>query len=128
MFLPEYTVSLRIAQPAPALDDWLARHGFKTWAFISAYNPQSRPLRKEENRYRHQQLIAHVESRHQPWREGIGRPDRTDWKPEHGLFLPGISKREAVALAKRFEQTALVFGQRGQSPQLIYTDVSHQGA
>jgi triacylglycerol esterase/lipase EstA (alpha/beta hydrolase family) len=128
LFLPEYTVSLRIEEPASALDDWLAREGYKTWAFISAYNPRSQPLSKEENRIRHQQLIEHVESRHQPWREGMGRPDRSDWKPEYGLFLPGITKRDAMALARRFQQNALLFGTRGQPPQLIYTDLSNKDA
>ncbi|GBG13938.1 uncharacterized protein NMK_1490 [Novimethylophilus kurashikiensis] len=128
MFLPEYTVSVRIDEPARTLDDWLIRHSHKTWAFISAYNPLSQPLGDEENRHRHQQLIERVESRQQSWYEGMGRPDRNDWKPEYGLFLPGIAKRDALALAKRFQQIALVFSQRGQPPQLIYTGLSKQEA
>lgn len=123
MFLPEYTVALRVGEPSPVLDDWLSHNGYKSWAFVSAYNPRSQPLNEEANRTRHQQLIERVEARRRRWTEAMGCPDGNDWKPEFGLFLPGISRKDALALAARFKQNAILFGLRGEAPQLVYLDL-----
>lgn len=120
VFLPEYTVALHVDEPAPVLDDWLARNDYRSWAFISAYNPGSQPVSDEENRARHLQLTQAADALGLPWIEGLGRPDNRHWKPEFSLFLPSIARKDALALASRFGQNAILYGKRGKPPKLIY--------
>lgn len=120
VFLPETTIALRVDEPAQALDNWLNRAGYATWAFISACNPGSQPLSESENHARHALLVEKVGAMGLPWIKGIGQPDCSEWKPEISLFLPGIDLKKAIGLAASFGQNALLFGQCGQPPQLIY--------
>lgn len=50
------SVALAIGQPSAAIDDVLRRYGADTYAYLTAYNPQSTTLSDAENRRRHEEL------------------------------------------------------------------------
>lgn len=113
-------VDLHIGEVSPRLDELLASHGLESWAFITAWNPASLPLPAEANNKRHAELLQLVRDRGWRFCEGSGIPGNPDWEPERSLLVLGISKDEAIALGKRFEQNAIVTGQRGEKAQLVY--------
>jgi hypothetical protein len=118
--LPESTLRLRVDTPCPELDHLLEDCGCSTWAFISACNPGSRQLDDKENSARHAGLIAKVEQLGLKWHPGDGMADAPGWAPEASLLILGIPLDDARALASEFGQNAMLFGTRGNAPQLEY--------
>ncbi len=51
--------------------------------------------------------------------EGEGRGSDDKWKPELSLLILGISKENAIKLGKEFEQNAIVYGAKGELPELL---------
>jgi hypothetical protein len=113
-------IDLRIDEPSAALDALLAAENVTTWTFVTASNPASRQLPREENDKRQAALASAIEA--QGWRyfNGVGIPARQDWQPEESFLVLGISKEAALALAKRFGQNAIVAGERGGAALLLY--------
>jgi hypothetical protein len=101
----------RIDEPCEALS------GEESWAFLTACNPGSDPLSAEENEQRLEQLRRLVAGRwfHLP---GEGRSPDATWR-EASLWIRGIRLAEAIELAERFGQLALVWGD--PVPRLIWT-------
>ncbi len=58
----QLNVSIRIGQIDERLEGILEEHGFNEWAFITAYNPFSVPLKEDVNAMRHLQLLRDVSS------------------------------------------------------------------
>lgn len=50
---------------------------------------------------------------------GEGVPDNRNWPPEASFWVLGISKQDAIALGKKWEQRAIVFGRRGAVAELV---------
>lgn len=116
----EAPLDLRIGSRSARLAAWLSELGSERWAFITAWNPGSRPGAPGENRYRHAELVEAVVAagwRHYP---GAGIPDRAGWAPEDSLLVLDISREQAGALGRRFGQTAIVLGGKGAVPELVY--------
>ena len=55
-------IDLRVDAASAALDALLARHGVQAWAFITAWNPGSKPVAATENAARHAQLLNATET------------------------------------------------------------------
>jgi hypothetical protein len=97
----------------------LSRHGANKWAFVTAWNPASVPLSREENDARQRELIRLVEAAGHTWIRGEGRGKDPTWTPEESLLILDISRGEAIALGKQFGQLAIVAGRRGESSALL---------
>jgi uncharacterized protein DUF3293 len=112
---------IRIGEVSPAADRVLALHGQSNWAFITACNPHSERLPPEENARRMSELQA-VCLDH-GWRHytgaGVGRDG--SWPAEPTFFVIGISESEAIEVARRFGQNAIVAGRAGSPARLIWT-------
>lgn len=115
---PAGAIDIRVGSTCPALDDLLVRHGATGWAFITAWNPMSRPLPQEENRARAAQLAAELRGRFVLF-DGAGIGDAGDWPPEESLLVLGIDEAEAVAIAIRYRQLAIVAGETGGTARLV---------
>lgn len=88
-----------------------------TWAFITAWNPMSQPLPLQENRERAARLAAELGAR--AVLAGLGVPDEPGWTPEESLLVLGIGIDDAVALARRYMQRAIVAGDYGGPARLV---------
>jgi hypothetical protein len=119
-YLPDSVLKLRVDEPCRKLDRFLEHSGCSTWAFISACNPGSHLLSETENSARHASLIETVDKLGLKWQAGKGMPDSPSWSPETSLLILGISHRDALVLASQFGQNAILFGTRGNAPQLDY--------
>lgn len=103
----------------PKLDALLDRLGAARWAFLTASNPESIHLSEGVNDQRHQQLLDQVRTAGHSPLEGEGRDPVGRWTPERSLFVPGISRREAREIGRRFGQLAIVVGHRRFAARLV---------
>lgn len=101
--------------------------GDAPWAFLTAWNPWSRAgVARAENDRRQEALRAALRARGLAWREGWGvplaapPPGSPAWAPEASLLVTGLPRAAAVALARRFEQHALVVGAAGGPAELVW--------
>jgi len=87
-----------------------------TWAYITAYNPYSKSLSKDESFKRHEQLKQKVNG--YTFFEGAGVGEDTNWEPETSLLVIGILKKESIEIGKYFEQNAILVGEIYGLPEL----------
>ena len=88
-------------------------------AFLTAWNPESEGTPREENETRNAALRGDIEAlglRVLP-AEGIGP---TGWR-EESYLLPGISRDDAIALARKYGQNAIVVIAADGVPRLEIT-------
>jgi hypothetical protein len=117
---PAGRIVLRVDEVNGALDRLLADSGVVCWAYLSAHNPGSTPLSPAENDARHRELLAAAETAGHPFHEGAGVGE--GWPAETSLLILGISEPEAVLLARRFEQLAILVGRHGDPVRLVWLE------
>jgi hypothetical protein len=113
------TIELRIAARSPALDVLLRARGVSCWAFVTASNPHATQLPDAENASRFAALVRVVEAEAFSYFAGEGVGDDGHWPPEASVLVLGIGEAAAVALARRFEQEAIVVGEEGAAARLV---------
>jgi hypothetical protein len=118
---PAGRIALRVGQASEELDALAAAHQVNTWTYITAYNPGSIALSREQNDQQQRELKKAVAESGYPFYSGEGKGDG-DWPAEPSLLVLGVSEAEAAAMARRFGQAAVLFGQRGGSARLLWTD------
>jgi hypothetical protein len=116
----ESEIVIRIGELCPALDQLLEENAAASWAFLTAWNPYSQQLADEENATRQILLLEELRSRGTTFFPGAGIDANGEWPPEESVLTIGIELDEATALAKRFEQNAIVFGWLGEPPRLVW--------
>lgn len=122
VFLPDGVVELRIDVAHPAFAAWLAAQGVERWAIITAFNPHSEPRPAAENLERQATLeIALLEDGYEPY-VAENAADDDAWPGEDSCFVAGIDLAEAMALASRFGQNAIVFGEAAGLPRLAWIE------
>ena len=118
--LADECVEIRIAGRTPVLDALLRARGASTWAFVTASNPHATRLSAAENEARHVELARALAVAGFPGFEGESVADDGAWPPERSLLVIGISELEAVRIARRFDQEAIVAGEVGQPARLVF--------
>lgn len=113
-------IKIKIGEPNHALNALLEFCKTECWAFITAWNPKSSLLSTKENDSRHQKLVEIVKNTGYPYFEGKGIGNSGEWEPETSLLILGISKTEALRFGQQFGQNAIVFGEKGQVPALVF--------
>jgi hypothetical protein len=115
-------IDIRIGEANPSLDQLLEIIKAHQWAFVTASNPRSQALSDRDNARRNAELKSSLEKA--GWRtiDGVGLPSGTGWQPEQTLFIVGIEREAAMALARRWEQNAIVCGTLGAPPELVWLE------
>ncbi len=103
-------IILRVDKTNEQLDELLIKNNCASYAFITAHNPLSQLLPENENKRRHEQLIAFIKKSEFKYFEGFGE-GTTGWPNETSLLILGIRKEEAIACGIKFNQKAIIFGQ-----------------
>jgi hypothetical protein len=110
--------SLRVGIRSDEVMKLHARRGVESSAYITAWNPGSKPLDRDENRARNRELRREAESAGLEVLEGEGRSPGRDWCEESFLIL-GIGREQALGLAHKYGQVAfLQIGSAGV-PELV---------
>ncbi|MGI8422817.1 MAG: DUF3293 domain-containing protein [Chloroflexota bacterium] len=115
-------IQIRPGTNDPALDRVLEARGVSTWAYITAWNPGSHELSRQENDVRHERLKNDVVSFGLESFEGMGEPDDPKWQPERSLLVLGLHEREALNIGRRYGQNAIVVGETGRDAKLLRCD------
>ena len=92
----------------------------KEWAFITASNPNSNQLSKQENELRNANLLDDIRSKGYTTHFGCGISPDGNWS-EDSFFIENVSKEEALVYALKYEQCAFVYGKVNQVSELIWT-------
>jgi hypothetical protein len=114
--------ALHVGVASPRVDDLLDRHGATHAIIVTAFNPRSRVLTPDANAARHRSLVRLLEERGLPFLYGEGRDPSGQWTAETECIVFGISLPEGLEIARRFEQNAVVFIERGQAPRLEFPE------
>lgn len=112
-------IVLTIGEFSDELQEFLESNRYKTWAFISAYNPYSKQLSEQENIERHQLLKETLKDLSYSFIEGQGGSVDQTWS-EPSLFIPDASLELAQSLGVRFEQNAILYGEKSYAPVIIF--------
>lgn len=116
---PDGTFALRIGIPNPEFDDFLSRMEVSDWAVITACNPGGA---------RHDHVNAQRQDRLRNRLRALGwsnyptnaLADDGQWPAEPGFLLMQVRENEVSPLAAEFDQLALVCGDRGAAPRLVW--------
>jgi hypothetical protein len=129
-FTEERPLRVRIGERNANVDALLAAHGSSSGTFITGWNPCSEMQPDDVNAAAHARMVALVEQEGRSWMEHIGRGDppppaadgssQPVWE-EHGLFVLGWTRAQALQMASRFAQNAVVFCEPGLAARLEWT-------
>ena len=82
----------------------------RSFALITAHNPQSRVLAEAEKALRHETLVSVVENLGLESRRAVGKSPDSSWQ-EEGLVIFGLDLKVALELGHQFEQNAILYGE-----------------
>lgn len=112
------TIGLRIGVDSEQAQAWMVAGSVSRLAFISAENPRSEILTKQENAALVLQMADRLrDSWLRSW-PAAGVPAGSDWDVERGFFVE-CDLAAAMRLAAEFEQNAIVMVERGLCPALV---------
>ena len=111
--------TLRIGEPNSALAAARRRNHSDSSAYITACNPNSKPLDDSANAERHTALRRELMERKLAFVEGVGKHPLNGWPGEASFLVFGIDFEMARELSRRLEQDAFVWAGADGLPQLI---------
>lgn len=120
--LSDQSIAVRVGERQPELDALLVTHEAGAWAFVTAHNPDSVRAGRDENARRQRQLEAELLGCGFTCFRGDGIGDDAQWPPEASVLVIGISLEDAVAVARRYGQSAIVFGVHSGVAELVFCD------
>jgi hypothetical protein len=117
VYLPRGDVAtIRTGQPAPArIRRWMGAAGIAF--YMTACNPRSHSLPREENEQRLESLRAHMREQGFAFLEGVGHIPGEAWR-EPNLLIRGISESSVATLVRMHEQNSIVVV-RAESPAVL---------
>lgn len=110
---------LHIGRASPALLQLQARLLVHCSAFLTAVNPRSQCCNTDVNAARQRALAAQLGALGLPLITGYGKHPGNDWPAEPSFLVPGLSLSKAQAVARQWEQNALVFCAADAIPRLV---------
>jgi hypothetical protein len=118
----EIGVVMRVDESCSALLNEYAKRRTNSAAFITAWNPNSKPLAIEENGARNKALAVELQRQQLSFvnGEGVGA---SAWA-EQSFLVFGVSMQEAQRLALAFGQNAFLFASADAIPRLVKTQTT----
>lgn len=113
--------TLRVGQLHPEPDAALTARGHQEWAFLTAWNPGSRPCPPEENERAQRQLLATLAAAGLKAVDAVGVAEDGSWY-EDSLFVPGLPREEAERLGRAHGQVAVLVGRVGAPAELLFCE------
>lgn len=117
----------RIGRHAPEIDRLLARRGAASGTFITGWNPMSCRTAAADNHAANATLAAALAARGIATLPHHGRGDDPAWPAEEGFFALDLPLDDALALARRFDQHAIVVVRAGEPAALHWTRAAPVG-
>lgn len=111
---------VRLDETSAALDRLLAQLGASSGVFITGWNPFSTLTAPEQNHAANERMAALFAERAIRALPHVGRAHSGDWS-EDGFFALDLDPTEALAIARAFDQIAVVHIALGGLAQLCFT-------
>jgi len=108
-----------VVMTSAALEALLQETGADTAAFVTAANPGGILADAGENALSTEALHRAQEQAGYTCLAGEGRDPQDEWPAEPSVLVLGISRGEAEILGRSYEQSAIVFVERGCPPELL---------
>jgi hypothetical protein len=118
----ETPLTISIGVPNTDLDNLLSQQQANSYAYLTAYNPQSTTLSTVENEQRHQQLCSEWDQRGFRYLTGKAIPDTGEWEPETCVFIFDMPHSVVLELCQAYAQDGAVVGALESVPKLIFTN------
>lgn len=118
-FVDSGEIVLRIGEPSKDAAQLVQAARASGGAFITAENPFSEHLTAEENAARQGQLREDLITLGASVIEGAGQGDDPSWPAEASYAAIGISREQASALGRKYQQNAIVWFDARGIPELI---------
>lgn len=118
--LPGGSIDLRIGLESPTFDAFLRAQGASCWGILTACNPQAVRLSNDENQRHQALLLARLAESGCRFFAACNLADTGDWPAEPGCLILQVSQERLRALAVEFSQCAMVYGQAGSPPRLLW--------
>jgi len=119
---PEGSLTFHIGRENSNNDMLLIGAGVERWAVVTAWNPHSQRRSWEENDAAQDRLKKAIESRELKWWEAAGRHPSNDWPAEESCLVLNLRRKDARELCREFGQLAVLYGETGDSPWLLFGD------
>lgn len=110
---------LRVDVPNPDLAAFHASHGVQSSAFLTAWNPGSRPTPDEANQASQRRLSAHLSGAGYHVVEGLGVDPTGQWAGEESVLVLGIDLDTASEVGRAFAQHGIVWAGADAVPHLV---------
>lgn len=88
-------------------------------AFLTAWNPGSRPMSDEDNELAQARLREALEARGYAHLEGLGVDPTGQWAGEESVLVLGIGREAACELGREFRQHGIVWSGADAVPRLV---------
>jgi hypothetical protein len=116
-----FAFAMRVDEACDSLATCHAAFGVECSAFITAWNPRSTPAPREMNEAAMRRLEADLDARGYFVLQGQGADPSGAWAPEPSLLVLGLDEPGAVALARAYDQHAVVCAGPDAVPHLVFT-------
>jgi hypothetical protein len=116
----KHNFTLRVNEYSPELDALQKDQAIKSSAYITAFNPESTPLTKEQNKARNIMLEKELQQNNYNYLEGYGEDAEGSWSSEESFLVLSINKSDAVVLGDKYGQFAIVFSEADAIPKLLF--------
>lgn len=113
-------IDLKIAKYNENLAHWLQSKSLNQFCVITAFNPYSQLLSKQENLARNARLQSELKQLPCQIYKADGIPIDNTWSIENSLFITELDKDIFIQLAIKYEQNAIVSGDKNAIPELIF--------
>ncbi len=117
---PDGPMLLRIDEHCPRLQAAHTGLGVSESVFLTAWNPHSVPQCAPRNAVAQARLDQRLAALHLTIWPGWGRDPEGSWPAEQSLFVAGLDRDTAAALAREFEQHAFVHAAADAIPRLVW--------
>ena len=113
------SISWKVGNYCPELDELLLTHDVAQATFITAYNPKSIPLPSYKNRSRNIALAMVLDEAGYTYLEGQGEDPEDIWLAEASYLVLGMSPTQALIFGRQFEQNAILIIAKGEIVRLL---------
>jgi len=112
---------LTIGVHSAELRELHTQHRVSCSAFLTAWNPRSRPTGMADNRASQARMTAELRKSRYPLIDGIGESPDGGWS-EDSLLVLGLDRATAATIGRRYGQIAIVWSGVDAVPELVLLD------
>lgn len=110
---------LKVGEFCSDLEDLFCKFNLSTGCFITACNPQSAELSKEQNTQLQEMLHSDLVSSKLHIINGMGSDPSGEWEGEPSFLVMGVSFADAKSLGIKYKQNAILWCDQRCTPDLI---------